>query len=91
MCTECQKTDKLRDFGDAQFPELLDRTPEDLYHTNTEDEFAKLTNAYIRENQILKVAEIARNFTFRWNDLNSINECIHFHSYNKPDPPGYGN
>ena len=39
----------------------------------------------------MKVAEISRDFTFKWHDLNIINECIYFHNHHKPDPPGYGN
>ena len=68
---------KVHQFGEALFPELLNGTPEDLYHTMTEDEFKRLTNAYKkRENQIMKVADTTRNFTYKWHDLNIILECF---------------
>ena len=86
-----KKRMKLIQFGDPHFPELMTTTAEDLYHSITQEDFVELIHAFkMRESQIMKVAETAKDFKFEWHNLNSINACIRFHTHHRPDTPGHG-
>ena len=78
--------------GDPFFSELMTIPAEELYETITQEQFVELIKSLQdeRESQVMKVAEAANNFKYKWHNLNSRSYCIKFHNHHRPSPTGHG-